>query len=95
MSSKGKFSEIVPLTENLPIGMSIWRDFEENTFSVEPYNNEKRESKIFKRTVNGKTTLFAGGIYGFLDGTKENAKFGNIVDMAFAVDGSIYIIRKQ
>ncbi|MBA2605668.1 MAG: hypothetical protein H0U96_02225 [Acidobacteria bacterium] len=92
MSSKGEFTEIVPLTENLPIGMSIWRDFEGNTFSVEPYNNEKRESKIFKRTPQGKTTLFAGGIYGYLDGKKENAKFGNIVDMAFALDNSIYLM---
>lgn len=91
MSSKGEFSEIVPLTENLPSGMSIWRDFEGNTFSVEPYNNEKRESKIIKRTVTGKTTLFAGGIFGYLDGAKQNARFGNIVEMTFATDGSIYL----
>ncbi len=91
MSSKGEFTEIVPLTENLPIGMSIWRDFEGNTFSVEPYNNEKRESKIFKRTLQGKTTLFAGGNFGYLDGKKVNAKFGTIIDMTFAIDGSIYL----
>jgi len=90
-SAKGEFSEIVPLTENIPTGISIWRDFQGNTYLVEPYNNERRESKIIKRTVNGKTSLFAGGNYGYLDGRKEKAKFGNILDMAFAEDGSIYL----
>jgi len=91
MSAKGEFTQIVPLTENLPIGMSVWRDLEGNTFSVEPYNNEKRESKLIRRTTQGKTNLFAGGTFGFADGKKENAKFGNVVDMDFAPNGAIYL----
>ncbi|MCA1626267.1 MAG: hypothetical protein LC778_21240 [Acidobacteria bacterium] len=91
ISPDGEFTEIVSLTENVPSGMSIWRDSDGNTYSVEPWSNERRESKIIKRTPDGKTSLFAGGNYGYLDGKKERAKFGNILDMAFAGDNSIYI----
>jgi hypothetical protein len=71
--------------------MSIWQDFDGNMYSVEPWNNEKRESKIIKRTPDGKTSLFAGGKYGYLDGRKEKARFGIVIDMAFADNGSIYL----
>lgn len=91
MSPAGKYNEIAALTEILPSGMSIWQDPGGNMFAVEPWNNERRESRIMKRTVDGKTSLFAGGNYGYLDGKKENAKFGNVLDMAFAKDGSIYL----
>lgn len=91
MSPGGEYTEIVPLTENLPTGMSIWRDLDGNMYAAEPWNNEKRESKIIKRTTDGKTTLFAGGNYGYLDGEKQKAKFGIILDMAFAKDNSIYL----
>jgi hypothetical protein len=91
MSPGGEYTEIVPLTENLPTGMSIWRDLEGNMYAAEPWNNEKRESKIIKRALDGKTTLFAGGNYGYLDGEKQKAKFGIILDMAFAKDNSIYL----
>ncbi len=91
MSPGGEYTEIVPLTENLPTGMSIWRDLDGNMYAAEPWNNEKRESKIIKRTTDRKTTLFAGGNYGYLDGEKQKAKFGIILDMAFAKDNSIYL----
>jgi len=91
MSPKGEFSFIVPMTNNLPLGMSIWRDSDGNTYSVEPYNNEKKEAKIIKRTPDGKTSLFAGGKYGYLDGQKDKAEFGVITDMAFGKDNAIYL----
>ena len=91
MSSGGEYTEIIPLTENPPSGMSIWRDSSGNMYAAEPWNNEKRESKIIKRTADGKTTLFAGGNYGYSDGEKQKAKFGVILDVAFAKDNSIYL----
>lgn len=91
MSPNGEFTYIIQLTDNLPLGMSIWRDFDGNTYSVEPYNNERRETKIIKRTPDGKTSLFAGGKYGYLDGQKDKAEFGVITDMAFGRDNAIYL----
>lgn len=91
MSPKGEFSYLVPMTNNLPIGISVWRDSDGNTYSVEPYNNEKKETKIIKRTPGGRTSLFAGGKYGYLDGQKDKAEFSVITDMAFGKDKAIYL----
>ncbi len=83
MSSKGDFSYLVPPTDDLPSGQSVWRDSNGNTYSVEPHNNEKKEAKIIKRLRDGTTSLFAGGKYGYLDGRREKAEFGLITDMVF------------
>jgi hypothetical protein len=91
MSPRGEFSYLVPMTVNLPLGMSIWQDSVGNTYSVEPYNNEKKESKIIKRAPDGKTSLFAGGKYGYLDGQKDKAQFAVITDISFGTDGTIYL----
>lgn len=91
MSPAGAFTEIVSLTENLPTGVSIWRDAGGNTYSVEPWSNERKETKIIKRTADGKTSVYAGGEYGYLDGRKEKAEFGAITDLAFGPDKAIYL----
>jgi len=91
MPPGGEYTEIVSLTENPPSGISIWRDSGGNTYSVEPWNNEKKESKIIKRTIDGKTSVFAGGKYGYLDGQKEKAEFSVITDMAFGTGDTIYL----
>jgi hypothetical protein len=91
MSPAREFTEIVSLTENPPSGMSIWRDAGGNTYSVEPWSNEKKTAKIIKRAVDGRTSVFAGGKYGYLDGRKKQAEFGAIVDMTFGKDGAIYL----
>ena len=91
MSPKGEYTEIISLTENPPLGTSIWRDSDGNTYSVEPWNNEKKETKIIKRTTDGTTSVFAGGKYGYLDGQKEKAEFNVITDMAFGKDNTIYL----
>ena len=91
MTPKGEFSYLVPMTNNLPIGRSVWRDSGGNTYSVEPYNNEKKETKIIKHTPDGSTSLFAGGKYGYLDGQKDKAEFSVITDIAFGRDEAIYL----
>ncbi len=91
MSPKGEFSYLVPTTNTLPPGRSLWRDSDGNTYSVEPYNNEKIEAKIIKFAPDGTTSLFAGGKYGYLDGQKEKAEFSVITDMIFGADKTIYL----
>ena len=48
-------------------------------------------AKIIKRAPDGKTNIFAGGKYGYLDGKKDKARFSVITDMAFGTDGAIYV----
>jgi hypothetical protein len=91
MSPKGEISYLVPMTDNLPPGRSIWRDSDGNTYSVEPYNNEKKEAKIIRFAPDSSTSLFAGGKYGSVDGPKEKAQFGVITDMIFGADKTIYL----
>jgi sugar lactone lactonase YvrE len=91
MTPKGEFSYLVPMTNNLPIGRSVWRDSGGNTYSVEPYNSEKKETKIMKRTPDGTVSFFAGGKYGYQDGQKDKAEFSVITDIAFGRDEAIYL----
>jgi len=91
VTAKGEFSYLVPMTNSLPIGRSVWRDSSGNTYSVEPYNSEKKETKIMRRTPDGTVSLFAGGKYGYADGQKEKAEFSVITDMAFGPDEAIYL----
>ncbi len=91
MTPKGEFSYLVPMTNSLPIGRSVWQDSGGNTYSVEPYNSEKKETKIMKRTPDGTVSLFAGGKYGYADGQKDKAEFSVITDMAFGRDEAIYL----
>jgi hypothetical protein len=91
MTQGGEFSYLVPPTEDLPPGKSIWKDSAGNTYSVEPFNNEKKETKIIKQTPDGTTSLLAGGKYGYRDEQKEAAEFTVITDMAFGRDNTIYV----
>ncbi len=91
MTSSGEFSYLISPTEDLPSGESIWRDSDGNTYSVEPYNNENKETKIIKKSPDDKTSLLTGGKYGYLDGQKDKAEFTVITDMAFGRDNTIYV----
>jgi len=91
MTPGGEFTSLVSPTENLPPGRSIWQDSGGNTYSVEPFNNEKKEARIIKHSPDGTTSLLAGGKYGYLDGQKDKAEFTVITDMAFGRDNAIYV----
>ena len=91
MSIQGEFSYLVSPTDNLPTGRSVWLDPAGNTYSFEPYNNEKKEAKIIRRAPSGETCIFAGGKYGYLDAQKHKAEFGTITDMAFGAGDAIYL----
>ena len=89
MTPDGGFAYIVAPTKSLQRGMSIWRDRYGNTYSVEQNNHLKRETLLLKREPGGNVTTLAGGSYGHADGKGSQAKFGSIVGMAFAPDGSL------
>jgi sugar lactone lactonase YvrE len=87
----GGFSYISPPTDNPPKGVSIWKDRDGNTYSVEQNNHLKRETLLLKRTPGGNVSVLAGGSYGHADGKGSTAKFSNIVGMAFGADDFLYL----
>jgi streptogramin lyase len=56
-------------------------------FSVEQDNHRKQETLIRK---NGK--VFAGGAYGFADGTGTRARFRNIIGVTAGPGGDLYVV---
>ncbi|MCA1641422.1 MAG: hypothetical protein LC785_05580, partial [Acidobacteria bacterium] len=91
MTPSGGFSYLLAPTDNPPRGISIWRDRNGNTYSVEQNNHLKRETLLLRRTPSGSVSVLAGGSYGHADGKGSQAKFRSIVGMAFGPDGSLYL----
>jgi hypothetical protein len=91
MTPAGGFTYILAPTNSLPGGVSIWRDRNGNTYSVEQNNHLKRETLLLRRTPNGNASVLAGSSYGHMDGRGSQAKFSSIVGMAFGPDGSLYL----
>jgi sugar lactone lactonase YvrE len=91
MTPAGGFTYILSPTDSLPRGMSIWRDRDGNTYSVEENNQLKRETLLLKRTPSGNVSVLAGSSYGYADGKGSQAKFSNIIGVAFGPDGSLYV----
>ena len=91
MTPAGGFSYLFAPTENPPKGISIWRDRDGNMYAVEQNNHLKRETLLLKRTPSGNLSVLAGSSYGHADGKGSQAKFRNIVGMAFGPDGSLYL----
>jgi hypothetical protein len=76
-SSDARFNMPGPLT----------MDTAGNTYLVDVYN-----SSIRKISPTGKVSTFAGaGVYGFKDGTGEQAQFANPRDVAIDHDGNLFV----
>jgi hypothetical protein len=91
MTPRGEFSYLFAPTDNPPRGMSLWKDRNGNTYSVEQNNQLKRETLLLKRTPSGNVSVLAGGRYGYADGKGSQARFGSIVGLTFGSDGSLYL----
>ena len=91
MTPNSEFTYLDSPTENVSLHMSVWKDSAGNTYSVEPYNNDKKETKIIKYAPDGTSNLLAGGKYGYQDGQKDQAEFTVITDMAFGPDNAVYV----
>ena len=91
MTPAGDFSYVQAPTGNPPRGVSIWTDRDGNMYSVEQNNHLKRETLLLRRTPGGNVSVLAGSSYGQADGKGSQAKFRNIVGMAFGPDGSLYL----
>ncbi len=91
MTTDGKISYLLATTENLPRGLSIWRDRAGNSYWVDQNNHTKTQTLLLKRTPEGVVTTLAGGAYGNTDGKGTAAKFSSVGGITFGPDGSLYL----
>jgi hypothetical protein len=91
MAPAGKVVWIVPPTEHLPRGTSLWADASGTMYSIEQDANVRKETVILKRSPDGRVTGLAGGAYGHRDGTGAEARFTNVVGTFVGPDAALYL----
>jgi len=88
MTPAGELSYVVPLTDDLAEGTSIWRDREGNMYHVA--GDLDRELLVLKRSPSGAVTVLAGNpkaVRQYRQGVPYGAG-----GMAFGPDGSLYFV---
>jgi len=86
MTPEGDFSYLLAPTDNLPQGISIWRDSEGNMYHVGNY--PKSELLILRRTPNGTVSALVGNsdaVHGYRQGSPFS-----VGGTAFGSDGALY-----
>ncbi|HLL74323.1 MAG TPA: hypothetical protein VK421_03590 [Pyrinomonadaceae bacterium] len=94
MSPAGEFTYLLPLTEVAP-GWGVQRDAAGNVYSVEQDNNRRRETRLLRRTPEGRVELVAGGAYGQADGRGAAARFESVAGLSVLPDGTVYLTDGQ
>ncbi len=89
MTPAGGFTYILAPTSNPPKGISIWKDRNGNTYSLQWNNSSDREVLLLKRTPEGNVSTLIGR-------EQSGSKFRQVVlssigGMAFGADGSLYL----
>jgi sugar lactone lactonase YvrE len=90
MAPSGKVVWIVPPTEHLPPGSSLWADASGTMYSIEQDAHARKETVILKRGPDGQVKRLAGGGYGHRDGTGAEARFTNVVGTFLGPDAALY-----
>ena len=89
MTPAGVFTYILAPTSNPPKGISIWKDRNGNTYSLQWNDSSDREVLLLKRTPNGNVSTLIGRTH---SGNKfRQVVLSNIGGMAFGADGSLYL----
>jgi hypothetical protein len=89
MTPAGVFTYILAPTSNPPKGISIWKDRNGNTYSLQWNNSSEREVLLLKRTPDGNVSALIGR-------EQSGSKFRQVIlssigGMAFGTDGSLYL----
>jgi hypothetical protein len=87
-TTAGEFSYVVPLTDNISNGTSIWHDREGSTYHVAIYQD--RELLVFKRLSNGIIKILAGSQKAARQ-YRQGVPY-SVGGMAFGPDGSLYFV---
>ncbi|HLG14685.1 MAG TPA: hypothetical protein VJH03_09330 [Blastocatellia bacterium] len=95
LTPDGHVSDVMPPTSSPPKGSGIFMDREGNIYSVYGGASESREAALLKRTPVGEISVFAGGEQGHRDGKGDQARFMDILGMAWGPDGSLYLMDRS
>ena len=91
MSPAGELAYLLPPTEGFAPGWGVQRDRAGNAYSVEQDNNRRRETRLLRRTTDGRVELVAGGAYGRADGRGAAARFESVYGLAVLADGTVFL----
>lgn len=94
-SPAGELTYLLPPTEGFAPGWGVQRDLAGNVYSVDQDNNRRRETRLLRRTTDGRVELVAGGAYGRADGRGAAARFESIWGLAVLADGTAYLTDGQ
>ena len=95
MSPAGEFAYLLPPTEGFAPGWGVQRDRAGNVYSVEQDNNRRRETRLLRRTTDGRVELVAGGAHGHADGRGAAARFESVYGLAVLADGTAFLTDGQ
>ncbi len=92
ISPQGELTEVLNST-HFPqgAGRPFCIDRQGNIYFSNADAQQKRESEIHKRSLEGRGALFAGSDWGEQDGQEAQAKFSYINSAVCAPDGSLYV----
>ena len=91
LSPGGALRETAPPTEGVPFLFTPAVTPDGTRYYARVDNNRRDASEIHRRTADGRTELFAGGVYGYADGVGGEARFGPIGALVVGPGGDLYI----
>jgi len=86
----GEFSYVLPLIEDIPEGISIWRDRDGNMYHIA--GDKDRELLVLKRSPSGRVTVLAGSPNAARQ-YRQGVPYG-AGGVGFGPDGSLYFVRE-
>lgn len=89
MTPAGVFSYVLAPTSNPPKGISIWKDRDGNTYSLQWNNSSDQEVLLLKRTPDGSVGTLIGSRKSV--GDFRQSVLSSIGGMTFGADGSLYL----
>jgi hypothetical protein len=89
MTPAGGFTYILAPTSSPPMGMSIWRDRDGNTYSAHWKSNAEHETLLLKRTSEGKVTTLLGSAE-TVRNFRQDVLY-SVGGLVFGADGSLYV----
>ena len=92
LASDGRRIDLLPVT--LIPDPAVWlvRDATGNSYAWDGNPNNRGTSRILRRSPEGHVAAFAGGDWGFADGSAAQARFGQVQAMAATPDGVLYLV---
>jgi len=92
LAPDGRRIDLLPVT--LTPDPSVWlvRDAAGNSFAWEGNPEDRRTSRILRRSPDGVVTILTGSEWGSADGGAAEARFGQVQALTVTADGVLYLV---